>query len=381
MLLVFLDTAAAGMVLGGLYWGVVANPDPSLLEPLLSLDVAVAALILAAVSLLAPPVGAAGRAAPGAVLVSAMLFPGFFVMAAAPPFLCALAFPEEKGTGRGFFTLASLSFATVAAGLFLGALQERYLPGLRHIVLDVGVILLLALSLWLWLTRQPRDPEETPLRFFPVRSMGYWTGDKVYGQELLVSGRVKRTLAPASFLGALAAGYAVLQVATAALPWEGGYPMEALILPALALATGALVLGPLLAAAFPPMIALSLDLLIMSVFLAGPLPDAAQGGIPALGVGLAMLATAGALFPLSMRVGVSRQDFLAYSLGKIDFHLAAGFFLGLTLALAGEFDLGPEGFAFGAAALIASFLAAGPTLSWTVSAFLAAGVGILYYLL
>jgi hypothetical protein len=157
--------------------------------------------------------------------------------------------------------------------------------------------------------------------------------------------------------------------------------MEGLLLCLAALTLGAAALGPLLAALAPPMTALALNGLIMSLFLCGPLAPAPGGGAP-LASSLAPLLGAGALFPLALRVAVSRQDFLAYSLGRANFWLAAGFFAGLilTAGFSGGLPPGRVEAVAGGLALFSAFLAAGPSLSWIVAAVLTAGVVFVYYM-
>jgi hypothetical protein len=382
-LLIFAGALILAVILGGLYWSSVANPDASLLEPILAATLA-SGTALSGLFYLVLPRGGLGAASGGAglYLLPLLFFPGFFLLAAAPPFLWALAFPEEKGTGRGLFTLASVSFLSLALALAGSSLWEKVYPPARFFLADLGFLLLLSLALWLWCTKAPRDAEEIPLRFFPVKSLGSWTGDKIYGQEVLVSPRAKKTLHLAAFLGAAAAGGLLLSRASLKVPWEETRLFETGILAAVSLGLGSLLLGPLLARLTLPMLSVALNQLIMSVLLLSPSPTGSEG-TAGLIFSLAPLVCCGALPPLALRVGVSRHDFLAYSIGKMNARLAAGFFLGLCL---GALFLlkGPPGrldAASGLLSLFSAFMAAGPTLSWPLTVILTAVAGLLLYIL
>ncbi|MDR2405572.1 MAG: hypothetical protein LBE27_04295 [Deltaproteobacteria bacterium] len=378
------DSFGLAMILGGLYWGVVANPDTVILEPLLAINLFCGALVFILFFFIMPDnIGEAKLTGWKLFLIPLLLFPGFFFWASSPPFLCALCFPEEKGTGRGLFTVVALVFFSLAAGLFGSGIWERHSPLSHRYIGDISIFLSVALGLWLWMRRPPRDTEEMPLRFFPVKSLGYWTGDKIYGQELLVYSRVKRTLTPSSFIGSVAAGGLVQLSLGTKLPWKETYACEPVILVLVTLGLGALLWGPLIASFTPPMTTLALNSLVLSFFLLGPLkPD---GNLSyELTLSLAPLLCAGALVPLYLRVGVSRHDFLPYSLGKMDIFLVSGFFLGGSLSFLYTakpiFHLATTTI-LGILALASAALAAGPSLSWTVPLILTAGIGLLYYTL
>jgi hypothetical protein len=174
----FVDTVALAMVLGGIYWGAVANPDTIILEPLLAINLFCGSALFILFFFLLPTKWDVGSLTGWKLLIIPVLFfPGFFFWASAPPFLSSLCFPEEKGTGRGLFTIIALWFFSLAAGIFLSALWERQHPQSHRFLADISMFLSLALGFWLWLSRPPRDTEDLPLRFFPVKSLGYWTGD------------------------------------------------------------------------------------------------------------------------------------------------------------------------------------------------------------
>ncbi|MDR1037374.1 MAG: hypothetical protein LBT40_12655 [Deltaproteobacteria bacterium] len=227
------------------------------------------------------------------------------------------------------------------------------------------------------------EAEETPLRFWPARSLGYFTFESGRGHELLVYDRACQTLKPASFLGAAAAAGAAAVAALTGLPAAGDFPAPwgaAFLIP-LGLSLGAALLGPALARAASPMTALGLCLIMLSLFMSfGP----REGGAPEAWLRLMVpLAILGALWPLSGRVTAGRKGFFPLSLASMNVWILSGATAGigafLTLAAVrpGESCEGASGYV----ALAAAFLAAGPSLSWLFTGVMAVALGLLYYFL
>jgi hypothetical protein len=223
--------------------------------------------------------------------------------------------------------------------------------------------------------------EEPPLRFWPAKSLGYFTFDSGRGQELLVYGRTAQTLKPAAFLGAAAAGGAAALALAAESPAAGIFPEPwgaAFLIP-LAVCLGAAAIGPALARAASPMTALGLDVFLLSLFLAfGP----QEGGLPAAWARhLVPLALAGALWPLAARVSLVGEGFFPLSLARLQLWLLAGASAGAA-ACSLAWRLWPEASVqetLSYVALAGAFLAAAPTISWPFTGFLAIAAGLLYY--
>jgi hypothetical protein len=370
----FFAVVSLATVIGGLWWGAVVRSEAALLEPLLCATLFGGMAILLGLGHFLPEETGAFRS----YLYPALFFPCFFLWGSAPAFLTSLAFPKDRGTSRGLFTLFALALFSLSLGLLISALWNRLVPLKNIWVVDLSALLAAFLVIWLWITR-PRQAEDLPFRFWPTRSLGYFTIEPSHGQELLVYSRAASTLKPASFLGALAAGAALLWVCPNGPPLPSLFSevWGPLFLVPVTLALGALVLGPALAFLASPMMALCLDLLLLSLYLAF-IPEIREGGGVFLGFG-APLFIIGALWPLSARVGVSSKGFLPLSLGSINFWLLLGFVLGLIGALV--LDLPRELLVRVTAylTLAAAFLAAAPQLSWIFTGVLALIVGILYY--
>ncbi|MDR2349149.1 MAG: hypothetical protein LBF41_00805, partial [Deltaproteobacteria bacterium] len=212
--LVFVSTALFSMALGGLWWGAVARSEVSLLEPTLSFAVFASILTTLALGFVLPDNPAVRRSP----LVALSVFPSFFLWGAPPVLLTALAFPNERGTGKGLFTVFSSALFVFGLGL-AGTALAMFLGGVKNVwILESSGAMSLGLVLWIRLTRV-RTGEETPFRFWPGKSLGYFTFEPGYGQELLVSSRSGHTLVHASFVAAVAAGALVFSLARADLPF------------------------------------------------------------------------------------------------------------------------------------------------------------------
>jgi hypothetical protein len=226
------------------------------------------------------------------------------------------------------------------------------------------------------------EAEETPLRFWPARSLGYFTFESGRGHELLVYDRACQTLKPASFLGAAGAAGAAALAAAGGFP-AAGFPEPwgtAFLIP-LALALGTVLLGPALARVASPMTALGLCLIALSLFMAfGPSGGGPGGAWLRLVAPLALL---GALWPLAGRVTAGGKGFFPLSLASMNVWILSGATAGigafLTLAATRPGESQARVTAY--VALAAAFLAAGPSLSWLFTGVLATAIGLLYYFL
>jgi hypothetical protein len=232
-----------------------------------------------------------------------------------------------------------------------------------------------------WDSPDLADPDEPPLRFWPARSLGYFTFESGRGQELLVYGSAFLTLKPAAFLGAAAAGGAAALAALSGSPAQESFPEPwgaAFLIP-LALALGAAALGPALAAVASPMTALGLNLFLLSLFMAfGPTED----GLPQAWLRLlAPLTLLGALWPMAARVTAGGKGFFPLTLAGINLWILAGAAGGAALftGLSGARPEAPLADALSYLALAAAFLAAGPSLSWLFTGVLGLCAALLYY--
>jgi hypothetical protein len=382
----FASLSLLAFVLGGLWWGAVARPETSLMEPLLCATLFMGMTFFLGLAHLGPtslegPMGLGTLAGWGFLAVFGA---GFFLWGSGPPFLIALAFPQERGAGQGLFPLSALAFLSLAVGLGGPAFWVMAFP-LKNIWLsDLSAFLTAFLIIWIWIARAPAA-EEVPLRLWPTRSLGYWTDDSVHGQELLVYDRSINTLKPAAFLGAVGAGGAI------SLALWNGTPVSVYFAPSwgplflvpLGFALGALVLGPALARLASPMSSLGLNILLLSLFLAFA-PEAGGDSLLNWLHLLFPLFAAGSLWPMAARIGVCGKGFFPFSLGVIDFWLNLGFLGGLLgaflfTALEGRASYYPATLAY--ISLFAAYLALAPRFSWVFAGFWTLLLGALYYFL
>jgi hypothetical protein len=326
------------VALGGLWWGSVVASDTDRDRPLL----AAAALLGAALDL------AAGRLAPpwGSPLV--WLAPTLFLWAAFPPALSSMAFPDGRGQSRGLFPAFALFVVCAALGPWSLAVRpdwaERLPPALAA---DLAMVAM-ALMAWPW-TRSRQAMAE--LRLWPAYSLGVFKG-KVYGQDLAISERLARTVAPASTLGAAAA-------ASALGPRFWGGPLW----PLLALtAAGALILGPLLALLASPVTALALNLGLLALALGLELAPPPETDLGSTLQAIAPLLPLGALWPLAARIQVARSQCVAQAIARLGALILAGLLAGQA---AGFPPLGPLDRSWPLlAAWAAAMTALAPRLGW-----------------
>jgi hypothetical protein len=336
---IFWDLTLLGLAIGGLWWGDLVKGESATAGPLLALALVAGSLVFLLAPLLLPqcPIdrmvshGWSGYFN-GRIWLSLLLItPGFFLWGAAPPFLTALAFPNERGLGKGLFSICSLTFVALALGaVLLWHWPTEASPWLGRLI-GLPSLPILIVGFWLW-SKTPVD-ERQGLPFWPSSSLGLWTGDKVYGQEILVSPRRVKTLTPALFLGTMASSVAASVWAIPLLTESqaGWWPMAPLILVSLAL--GAMLLGPVLASLATPMTALGLDLLFLTLILAfGPRPPA-EDLKTWLCLGI-ILTSLGALWPLAARLSQVRYGFIPSGLGHINFWFLGGLLIGLTITTA-----------------------------------------------
>jgi hypothetical protein len=378
---VFVDLSLLAIALGGLWWGDSVKGESEAVGPLLALALMAGAafFLLAPLLLPSPPPGGLAAQGLGAYfggrvwLSLLVLLPGFFLWGAAPPFLAALAFPQDRGLAAGAFPIFSLALVAMALGAMALAHWPTGAPAWLGRLIGLPGLPIFIVGLWLWSKTPPEDRQNLP--FWPSASLGLWTGgDRVYGQDILVSPRRAKTLTPSLFLGAVAGAAA----ATAwAIPYLGAdpgavWPLAPLALVALAL--GALVLGPLLAAMASPMAALGLDLLALTLVLAfGPRPPAAEiSSFLALG---AILAPLGALWPLAARVSLVRYGFIPSGLGHVNVWFLGGTLIGLTLTAAFMIQCPLMGGDFYRVALFGSILALAVSWNWPLALAALAGIG------
>jgi hypothetical protein len=382
---VFVSLGLLAMVLGGIWWGAVARPEISSIEPLLCATLFLGMVIILGLGHIVPktPLSFEGVGLVWVVITTLLFFLGFFLWGAGPPFLTALAFPEERGTGQGLFSLAALAFFSVAVGIALSAFWDLATPLKNIWVTDLSALCIAGLILWIWVTRKESDGDIN-LRFWPTQSLGYFTEDNSYGKELLVEGRSLIPLKPAAFLGNLSAGGAIFLAI-----WDGTpltpYFMNlwgSLFLVPLGLALGAFFIGPFLARLASPMAALGFNILLISLFLALT-PDGDSLFLRWFRLGVPLL-TAGSLWPLATRVGLcGGKGFFPFSFGEINLFLQLGFLIGFLLTfMCVHFEakeLFTEIFAY--LALGGVFLAFGSRISWIFDGILTIGLGILYQFL
>jgi hypothetical protein len=378
----FLGLSVLWLALGGCWWGETVKTERTLILPIIPLAMLLSWLLALALLAIWPMPG--DFSAPGlkdVIFFSILSLPIFFLLGIGPPFFASLAFPQEKGAGRGIFILASIALLALAIGALLALITlSLWKPKPIALVSAVGLFSL-ALSARAWISRD-RGPDRAPLRFWPSESLGLWTGEKSYGRDLMVTGRVSKTLAPSVFLGALAGGAAIsagLGLSPApAMDFSAlsqGFWLKVISVP-LAMALGSSILGPALAALVSPMAALGLDLLFLSLSLAFPFRGPNFfGEFTSLFWTLCCL---GALWPLAARVSLFKEGFFASNLGRLDLWASLGLSMGLALALAWRFSLPLYGKPLAFIALLASYLSLGPSFSWSMSAVLAAGLGLWY---
>jgi hypothetical protein len=357
------------MAMGGIWWGDSIKGESAATVPLLALTMIAGSVFFLLAPLVLPTLDVNkvtgqgwGNYFGGRIwLALIILIPGFFLWGAAPPFLAALAFPEDRGIGKGLFPIFSLTLVALALGaLSLWWWPAEVPPWLERLI-GLPVVPILIIGLWLWLKTPIQDRRELP--FWPSPSLGLWTGDKVYGQEVLVSSKKTKTLTPILFLGTVAGS-------TAAAVWTipdltGNPSVLWLIIPIslAALSLGALVLGPVLAAAFKPIAALSISLFFLAAFLVlGPDPPS---GIMITWICLGViLIPIGALWPLAARVSLVRYGFIPSSLGHVNFWLMGGLLIGLTITTAFLVQYPQMADIFYQAAIICSILALAISWSW-----------------
>jgi hypothetical protein len=477
--------ALASCALGGVWWGAVARSEADISERLLSATLIIGALVfLALAHLVTGGLPRPGVPTPGPLAAAAAAL-GFFMWGASPSFLLFLAFPGERGAGRGIFTVYATGLLAASLGLMGVAALASAHPLRLSWIADAAAALALALAIWVRATRRrprktsrppevigeivhsgtaaaaarpaanedadaggtaddtgaadanaggatddtgagpghagggagdawaeaghagdtgtgdgraPGDPLKAPsagtyededededteptLRFWPARSLGYFTFETGRGQELLLYGRCTLTLKPAAFLGSAAAGGAAALALAAVDPVAGLYPEPwcSVFLIPLALALGAIALGPALASLASPMTSMGLSLFLISLLLAfGP----REGGLPAAWARfLAPLIMGGAFWPLATRIAGGGKGFFPLAISVLNLWILAGAAAGAgtALSLAHYLPGAPVEDALSYLALAAALLAAGPSVSWLLTGFLALCAGILYY--
>jgi hypothetical protein len=225
----------------------------------------------------------------------------------------------------------------------------------------------IALLAWPW---HRQSQALANLRLWPSYTLGIFKG-KVYGQDLVVSARLAKTVVPASFLGAAAAAMAL----SPALFGESQSGDFWRLLPSrlLLAAFGAIILGPILARLATPVNALGWALALLALgigfgpelassraaALAGP-ESPLWGQAPAL-------APLGAVWPLAARVQVARSDQVAPAIGRLDLWLVLGAAGGFSAAGLLALEGGSPGFWPSVAAWTGALLAMAPTLGWAAA--------------
>ncbi|MDR2460918.1 MAG: hypothetical protein LBE38_09080 [Deltaproteobacteria bacterium] len=375
--LAFVSVAILTLALGGIWWGAVARPEIALLEPTLCVTLFVGMAFFLGIGHLIPPVPG-GEKPYSLVVVLAAMAPAYFLWGSGPGFFAALAFPKDRGSGRGLFSLVGLGLFSLALGILISALINHYVPIKDIWLTDIGALAAAGLLIWLWVSRKKTD-EEVSFRFWPTRSLGYFTDESSYGQELLISAKSSSTLGLSSFLASICLGsiiYLVLSQGSfpkAYLPTDYGW----LFFPLASISLGALLLGPALALFFSPMTALALNNWLTSLYVVLFLP-LDQGSSSPIVLALPFILI-GSFLPLAGRVGVSQKGFFALCLGKINFFLALGFVSGgiIGLILFSHIDALCGSLSY--LALLAAFLAAAPHLSWLFTGFLTLVCALVYY--
>ncbi|MDR0549955.1 MAG: hypothetical protein LBI10_11185 [Deltaproteobacteria bacterium] len=385
---VFFDLAGLALAMGGLWWGDSIKGESLAATPLLALTLIVGSIFFLIAPLIPPGSTTVRIIDPnfrgyfgdriGLGLLT--LLPGFFLWGSAPPFLASLAFPKEKGLARGVFSIFSLSLVAMALGGLVLGFRPQSAPIWLERLIGLAGLPILIVGLWLWGKTPAENRRDLPL--WPSSSLGVWTGDRGYGLDILVSPKRAKTLIPALFLGALASATALTVWLIPALT-EGQAPTLALApipLILVALAGGSLILGSILANVASPMVALGLDLLLLTLLLAyGPRPPAGEMATYLVLGGI--LATLGALWPLAARVSLVRYDFIPSGLGHVNVWFLGGILVGLTITASFLIQYPVLAAFFYRAALISSFLALAVSFNWLwgLIAVLALGVWRLFF--
>ncbi|MDR1395466.1 MAG: hypothetical protein LBK52_04760 [Deltaproteobacteria bacterium] len=383
--IIFLDLVILVMALGGLWWGDSIRGESAAACPLLALTLILGSLFFLLAPLILPTLPVSrisgqgwGNYFGGRIwLVLLVLMPGFFLWGAAPPFLTALAFPQERGLARGLFPVFGLTLAALGLGASgLWWWPENAPPWLERSI-GLPVVPVLITGLWLWAKTPRRDRADLP--FWPSSNLGLWTGERGYGQDILISPRRTRTLTPALFFGTTAGTVAVAVWTIPSMAADPAVIWPAVPIILVSLALGALILGPLLAAPASPMTALGLDLFLLTlVLILGPRPPAGPA-LSWLSLGL-ILIPLGALWPLAARVSLVRYGFIPSGLGHTNLWFMGSLLIGLTVTAAFLVQYPQLAGYFYQAAIAGSILAAAASWNWVTAAAALAGTGTWFIL-
>ncbi|MDR1608874.1 MAG: hypothetical protein LBT38_10780, partial [Deltaproteobacteria bacterium] len=168
--IIFLDLALLAMGIGGLWWGDAVKGESAATAPLLALTLMGGAIFFLLAPCLLPALplekelnsGLASFFRQRIWLALLVLTPGFFLWGAAPPFLTALAFPQDRGLSTGIFPLCGLTLVALA----LGALESLWRPQNPSIWMSRLIgwpsIPILIVGIWLWLKTPPENRENLP---------------------------------------------------------------------------------------------------------------------------------------------------------------------------------------------------------------------------
>jgi hypothetical protein len=369
---IYIDTVFLTLALGGLWWAEVVKGESTLTDPLLFFTILMGALIWPLTNHLFP------NQLVNATPVLLLMALGLFFWSAAPIFITTLAFPKERGLSQGLFPLATIALLALATSIPLIFLWQQHLSAKIDWLMDLSIIPALITAYWVWHKRERNNKPIVPLRFWPSRSLGLWTGEKVYGQDLVVNRSRTKTLNLSVFLGCLTGSLTITLNWAATLEISNTNFVNFLLITFVTLSIGAFFLGPVLANLFSPMTALGLNFLLLTFYLTfDPFKSFTYLDFTILFWPLLFI---GALWPLAGRIYLTRANFLVSGLSQLNFWIFFGLLSGLTLAVfwLSAQNLFPEyqkSLPF--MALGASFLALAPTLNWILATILALAIGLI----
>ncbi|MDR1871958.1 MAG: hypothetical protein LBS60_08625 [Deltaproteobacteria bacterium] len=382
---IFLDLAFLAMALGGLWWGDSIKGESAATSPLLAITLIAGSFFFLVAPFLLPASSVSrlitqswGGYFGGRIWMALLvILPGFFLWGAAPPFLTALAFPQERGLASGVFSIFSLTLIAMALGAVALWWWPTEVPIWLERLIGLPCLPILIIGLKLWAKTPLEDRKNLP--FWPSPSMGLWTGEKVYGLDILITPRRARTLTPALFLGTIAATMAVtiwlLPFFTSDQAPVWTFAPHILVF----LALGALAWGPLLAAIASPMAALGLDFFFLGLILfLGPNPPALLSS-SWLSIG-GILISLGAIWPLGARISLIRYGFIPSGLGHVNIWFLGGALIGLTVTVAFLSQHPHMAASFYQIAFASSLLALAITWNWLWGLLVLVGLGLGYFL-